>query len=178
MPFFLRKISRAKWDPNLQVESGLFTADAITGCNRTTKNKLSIWLSETKDFKDEGVEKLIVALATTMEKPAHLDLLWLDGDWLSSKGFSIEVNPGMTRYESVNYLHRDIAGLNHAGLAVVSSHIVSQINNQNHKRILKNEVVRLVFKWMKIDGDFRIEDLDVKWHSELDKLDKASSEVK
>jgi hypothetical protein len=172
MSFFLRKISRAKWDPNLQVDSASFTADAITGCNRTNENKLSVWLSESKDLENEQVEKLIVALATTMEKPAPLDILWLDPVWLRDNGFEVEENIGKTRYASVNHLHRDIAQLNHSGLAAVGSHIVSQINSDNHHRVIKSDLIKLVYKWMKADGDFRVEDLDEKWHPEIYKYEK------
>lgn len=58
-----------------------FSADSITGCTRTTANKLSVWRSETTDFKSDYVEKLIVALATTMPSPATIDLVWLKEEW-------------------------------------------------------------------------------------------------
>ncbi|WP_036626524.1 hypothetical protein [Pantoea sp. AS-PWVM4] len=171
MAFYLRKFSRAKWDFNVNLEPSMFTADAITGCTRTNKNKLSIWLSETNDFNDESVQKLIVALATTMTEPASIDLIWLDPTWFESKGYLIEKNDGKTRYSRVNFLHRDIADLNHTDLAEVGSHIIHQLTVHGaYKKVLKSDLLALVYKWLITDGDFEIDDLNEKWHEPLLKL--------
>lgn len=171
MAYYLRKFSRAKWDYNVGLAPEFFTADAITGCTRTTKNKLSIWLSETDNFNDATVQKLIVALATTMNEPASIDLIWLDPDWFDRKGYTIEKNTGKTRYARVNDLHRDIANLNHADLAEVGAHIIERLSVDGAvKKIKKNELVSLVHKWLTADQDFSIEELSEKWHEPLRKL--------
>lgn len=172
MAYFLRKFSRAKWDFNVGIAPELFTADAITGCTRTTKNKLSIWLSETDNFNDVTVQKLIVALATTMNEPASIDLIWLDPAWFNEKGYLIEDNDGKTRYTRVNCLHRDIANLNHTDLAEVGSHIIERLSIEGAvKKIKKGELISLVHKWLVADKDFSVEDLSEKWHEPLKKLD-------
>ncbi|PRB57230.1 hypothetical protein CQ001_19130 [Erwinia billingiae] len=143
----------------------------MTGCTRTSDNTLSVWLSNTKDFNSESVEKLVVALATTMNEPATIDLVWLEPEWLSQKGITISTTLGDTRYKTVNELHRDISALNHKKLADVGEHILVQLENkENYKRYLKNELIALVLKWQKIDKDFEFEELGPKWQKVLDKL--------
>lgn len=168
MPYYLRKVSRSKWNVNLGLEPRFYTADAITGCNRTNNNTLSVWLSDTKEFEDESVQKLIVALAISMTEPASIDLLWLEPVWFEQKGIVIKNTPAKTRYTRVNTLHRDIAYLNHTLLADVGYHITQQLQVvENYKRMLKADLIALVYKWIKEDGDFTIEDLSIKWHEPL-----------
>ncbi|HBE2401739.1 TPA: hypothetical protein KL340_004969, partial [Escherichia coli] len=69
---------------------------------------MSVWVSDSIDFQDESVEKIIVALATTMSEPATIDLVWLDSQWFEDKGIDISRTEGNTLYKSVNHLHRDL----------------------------------------------------------------------
>lgn len=171
MTFLLRKFSYPKWEKNKGLSSDDFSADSITGCTRTTANKLSVWRSDTMDFKSDYVEKLIVALATTMPSPATIDLVWLREEWFSDKGIILEDNPGDTKYESVNNLHKDIASLNHKLLAMVGSHMLEQLEGtDNYLRVNKRDLINLVVKWMRAEGEFTIDDLEEKWQEQLKKL--------
>lgn len=171
MTFLLRKFSYPKWEKNKGLSPDEFSADSITGCTRTTANKLSVWRSETTDFKSDYVEKLIVALATTMPSPATIDLVWLKEEWFFEHGITLEDNPGDTKYESVNNLHSDIANLNHRRLAMVGSHMLEQLEEAgNYLRVSKRELISLVVKWMEKEGEFTIEDLEEKWQEQLNKL--------
>lgn len=171
MTFLLRKFSYPKWEKNKGLSSDDFSADSITGCTRTTANKLSVWRSDTTDFKSDYVEKLIVALATTMPSPATIDLVWLREEWFADKGILLEDNPGDTKYESVNNLHKDIASLNHKLLAMVGSHMLEQLEvADNYLRINKRDLINLVVKWMRAEGEFTIDDLEEKWQEQLNKL--------
>ncbi|EGI5543939.1 hypothetical protein V6206_16735 [Enterobacter hormaechei] len=171
MTFLLRKFSYPKWEKNKGLSSDDFSADSITGCTRTTANKLSVWRSDTTDFKSDYVEKLIVALATTMPSPATIDLVWLREEWFAEKGILLEDNPGDTKYESVNNLHKDIASLNHKLLAMVGSHMLEQLEGaDNYLRVNKRDLINLVVKWMRAEGEFTIDDLEEKWQEQLKKL--------
>lgn len=85
MTYLLRKISHSKWECNKGRAPDNISADAITGCTRTSNNTLSVWVSDSIDFQDESVEKIIVALATTMSEPATIDLVWLIHNGLKIK---------------------------------------------------------------------------------------------
>ncbi|EOC2361161.1 hypothetical protein WB334_23045 [Escherichia coli] len=171
MTYLLRKISHSKWECNKGRAPDNISADAITGCTRTSNNTLSVWVSDSIDFQDESVEKIIVALATTMSEPATIDLVWLDSQWFEDKGINISRTEGNTLYKSVNHLHRDLSELNHRKLAEVGEHILEQLKSKDYyKRILKSELIALVFKWQQRDGDFDIDDLGQKWSKSLNKL--------
>ncbi|WP_228483437.1 hypothetical protein [Lelliottia nimipressuralis] len=168
MTFLLRKFSYPKWEKNKGLSSDDYSADSITGCIRTTANKLSVWHSDTLDFKAESVEKLIVALATTMPSPATIDLVWLKEEWFSENEIILENNLGVTKYESVNELHKDISGLNHKLLAKVGTHMLEQLDGEgNYLRVSKRELINLVVKWMETDREFSIDDLEDKWQEQL-----------
>lgn len=166
----LRKFSLAKWEPNRNLVASQISADAITGCIRTTDNTLSVWSSSTCDFKSDEVEKLIVALATTMDEPAAIDLIWLDDQKLIDKGVELISTPGGSKYKSLNSKHKDICQLKHGTLAIVGEHILEQLNDINtYKRIRKPDLVKLVIKWMEIDREFSVSELHIKWHKHLAK---------
>ncbi|HEE9786219.1 TPA: hypothetical protein R8F93_000211 [Enterobacter soli] len=166
MGHLLRKFSLAKWEPNRGISSQDISADAITGCTRTSDNTLSVWSSTTQDFSSEEVEKLIVALATTMTEPAAIDLIWLEDEWLQSNGVELVSTPGKSKYKSLNNKHKDISFLKHSSLALVGGHILSQMQDETKfKRITKKELIRLVVKWMDADKEFNIDELKEKWRA-------------
>lgn len=171
MGHLLRKFSLAKWEPNRGISAPEISADAITGCTRTSDNTLSVWSSTTQDFNCDEVEKLIVALATTMNEPAAIDLIWLEDEWLESNGVKLIDTPGNSKYKSLNFKHKDLHSLNHTSLALVGEHIISQMKNDAaYKRVTKKNLIKLVAKWMNAEGEFTIEELKEKWHEPLLKL--------
>lgn len=173
MSYLLRKISFAKWEPNLRLEPNNFSGDAITGCTRTSENTLSVWISDSKDFTAEAVEKLVVALATTMPSPDTVDLIWLDEAQLRAQGVEIAEKEGDSKFEAVNGMHRDLIAIDHRQLAVVGKHIVEQYNantDENYKRFSRAELISLVHKWMLKDNTFELDDLFEKWVKPISKL--------
>lgn len=171
MSFLLRKIAANKWQPNLGRASNEHSADAITGCTRTSNNTLSVWHSDTKNFEDESVKDLIVALAISMPQPAKIDVLWLDENWLAEKGLSVIQTPGHSCFSSVNSLHKDIELLDHEKLGVVSEHIVSQFSNpENIHSIARPKLIKLVNDWMGKGNTFCYADLSEKWREEIAKI--------
>ncbi|EGQ9716318.1 hypothetical protein FWP28_18805 [Vibrio alginolyticus] len=164
MTYLLRKINPNKWQPNLGKVSARHSADAITGCTRTTSNTLSVWHSDTKDFNDESVQNLIVGLAITMPQPAKIDLLWLEEDSLVAKGLKVtHTDPG-SDYVAINSLHKDIEELDHEGLGIVSEHIVNQFSDhQNYKQVPRPVLISMVSEWVLKSDTFNLEDLNDNW---------------
>lgn len=170
MSLLLRKISRSKWQPNMQLQPAEFSADAITGCTRTSENTLSVWVGETQDFQSEEVEKLVVALASAMPQPATIDLVWLNSEWLGGRGIEIVESEGDSRLSNYNSYHRDLANLTHEKLSLVGEHIVNQLKEAvNHKRFKKNELIKLVDKWIGQEFPELIYELDIDWQDAINK---------
>ncbi len=178
MTFLLRKISPAKWQPNVGKEFARHSADAITGCTRTKLNTLSVWQSETKDFNDESVHNLIVGLAIAMPQPAKIDLLWLEEDSLVGKGLKVtQTDPG-SDYLAINPLHKDIEELDHEGLGVVSEHIVEQfVEPQNYKQVTKPDLIGMVAEWALKPDTFNLNDLNDSWLEAVNKYLKRHPEL-
>lgn len=170
MSYLLRKISISKWQPNLSLQPESYTADAITGCTRTNKNTLSVWSSETLDFNSEDVEKLIVALATTMQTPDAIDLIWLESGWLQNEGVTIVETVGNSKFSDVNHMHRDLSYINNTSLSKVGQHIVEQYNKDRglyYKRISRPHLIALMSKWVKDRQVVNLDDLNEKWQKVL-----------
>lgn len=177
MSYLLRKISIAKWEPNLTLQPENFTADAITGCTRTSDNTLSVWASDSMNFSTEEVEKIVVALATSMSSPDTVDLIWLDEQWLIDKGIMIDYeSEGQSKFLSVNSSHRDLVAIDHQQLAIVGKHIVEQYNSNagiHYKRYSRPQLIDLVHKWMLREGTFELDDLNEKWIKPLQRKSVA-----
>ncbi|MGO5000535.1 hypothetical protein [Oceanisphaera sp. W20_SRM_FM3] len=170
MGLLLRKISLNKWKGNINKPPSNYSADAITGCTRTTSNTLSVWSSCTPNFDDEKVKELIVGLALSMPQPAKIDLIWLDEDKLKSRGLQIKSTEANSVYTSINSRHKDIEGLDHEKLGIVGQHIVEQFTiPENVNSIAKNKLVKLVIEWMKKENTFSLDDLNEKWLEEVNK---------
>ena len=178
MSYLLRKISIAKWQPNFALQPENFTADAITGCTRTSGNTLSVWASDSMNFSTEEVEKLVVALATTMSAPDTVDLIWLDADWLIQHGVAIDYDSeGDSKFSEVNSSHRDLVAIDHRQLAVVGQHIVDQyLSNAeiHYKRYSRPQLIALVNKWLNREGTFKMDDLHEKWIAQLKKISREN----
>lgn len=148
-----------------------FTADAITNCIKTSKNQLSVWLSDSNDFSSDEVQKLVVALATTMDKPDVMDFVWLDSEWFENEEIPLIYNKGISKYESLNIKHRDLSELDLERLSKVGKHIIEKMEApDNRKRFTKNEIIALVLKWQMTDNEFQISDLKPNWHEPLNEL--------
>lgn len=148
-----------------------FTADAITNCIKTSKNQLSVWLSDSNDFSSDEVQKLVVALATTMDKPDVMDFVWLDSEWFENEDIPLIYNKGISKYESLNVKHRDLSELDLERLSKVGKHIIEKMEApDNRKRFTKKEIIALVLKWQMTDNEFQISDLKPSWHEPLNEL--------
>jgi hypothetical protein len=170
LSYYLRKISRNKWDCNMDRQPGNYSADAITGCTRTSSNTLSVWESEVDDYQSEEAERIIVALASEMQKPDTIDLIWLNPEWLRSKAIDIQETPGKSKFPEVNSKHRDLSDLDHEKLATIASHIVSQLKKENnHKKITRRNLINIVKKWIDKDTSIVKSEFTEAWQNEFQK---------
>lgn len=170
MTYLLRKFNPFKWEPNRGLPSEQHSADAITGCTRTTDNTLSVWRSDTKDFSEEKVEKLIVALAVSMPQPAKIDVLWLEEDILLQVGLKVASTHVDSCYRNVISEHKDIQELDLQKLGLVSTHIVGQLaDEKNLYSVGRPQLIDLVIKWLHKADTFELEDLSLKWQEVINK---------
>jgi hypothetical protein len=170
MTYYLRKVSFSKWEPNKGKIASDYSADAITGCTRTSGNTLSVWSSEKMDFDSPECKNLIVAMASTMTRPDLIDLVWFENSWLNENEIKIDKTPGQSKCSLVNPHHRDIIELTHANLALVGEHIIDRMQTENaFKRISKKKLIALVANKITCEKLVSIEDLSEKWQKEIEK---------
>lgn len=175
MSYLLRKISRKKWDQNVKATAEEITADAVTCCIKTFSNTLSVWHSPVDDFDSKQVRILIYALASTMDRPDAIDLVWLSEDELLSLGIEIEETDGDSKCESANLLHRDLAKLRHKELGLVGVHIIEQLEHKKYyKRITRAQIIKVMLEAVCVENKVEFTELSEKWQHEL--LKKMSSE--
>lgn len=175
MSYLLRKITRKKWDPNMESDPSHYTADAITGCTRTTQNTLSVWHSDKKDFNSEESNLLVTALASSMERPDAIDLVWLKEPWLIHQGVVIKETQGGSKCEIANDNHKDLVDLRHKDLALVGEHIVQQLSkSENFKRFSRAKLLELMLEAVCVKRIVGFYSLSEKWQLSL--LKKMNSE--
>lgn len=169
MPNLLRKINQNKWKTNIPLTRQTYTADSITGCIRTSQNTLSLWKSTTTDFNDSDVEELVIALATTTDRPDPIDVIWFNRNELEEKGFKLEDSEGKTPYEAINNRHCDIINMNYEKLGDLAEYIIQKFtsDDNNFKRFPKSTVLNLVKKKVQ-NGDIDIRKLKDKWKTAID----------
>lgn len=179
MSYLLRKISRKKWDQNVDVTADEITADAITCCTKTFSNTLSVWYSPVHDFESEQVKVLIYALASNMDRPDAIDLVWLSEQELVARGIEIEETEGDSKCECANSLHRDLAKLRHKELGVVGVHIMEQLEgNKYYKRITRAQIIKVMLGAVCVEKKVEFTQLSEKWqHELLKKMDEANANL-
>ncbi len=173
----LRSFLCAKWSGNIGKDLDQYCADSITKCTKTSGNTLSVWSSSTTNFESDEVRDLIVAFASSMERPDAVDFIWLDQNQLIQQGLKLESTDGITKYERIKDRHRDIANLDYQQLGVVGEHIVHQMNtDSNFKRITRGKLVEMVVDVSIEDTTFQLSSLKSGWEKHIQKeLDKRAN---
>lgn len=168
MSYLLRKISRKKWDENINAAADEISADAVTCCTKTSSNTLSVWYSNNPDFDSEEVKSLIYALASNMVRPDTIDLVWLSQQELLRLGIEIEETEGQSKCESANSFHRDLSKLRHKELGVVGIHIIAQLRHEEFsKRITRPQIIRIMLEAVCEKKVVDFSQLSEKWQCEL-----------
>lgn len=167
----LRTFMCAKWEENKGKALDNYGTDAFTKCTKTTGNTLSVWSSDSFDFKSTEAKELIVAFATSMERPDSIDLIWLDEDDLRSKGLSFDKTPGDTKFIKMKDRHVNIAELTYEKLGYVGEHIVSQMENEdNYCRVTKKQLIGMVVEASKENDEFKLSTLKPGWDKHIERF--------
>ncbi len=114
-----RKISRAKWHHREYLAKTEIRADAISGCLRTTDDKLSWWRC-TDDEKGVAEVALALAVGPRMEKFEKIDVVVLPELTLTEAGLASEPTEGDTPVKDLRSRHVDLVGLDVERLAQVA----------------------------------------------------------
>ena len=141
-----RKISRAKWDSNLNNERGLakgeISADAVTGDLRTQNNTLSFW--QCNSSENSSIENAALAIAAAGNRLDRLDIVWLSDSELRNDGFALKRTDSRTPVTDLVKSHVDICNLDYVRLGNIANHVKVAVQNEQISRLSKNQVKRLL----------------------------------
>jgi hypothetical protein len=167
MSYLVRKITRAKWEPEDELSPDEIPADAVTSDLRTSSNALSFWQLERPSNYDE-VCRIALALATAAERIDRMDLTWIDENKISAQGISMKPSDGRTPVESLRGNHVDVTKLDLGRLSRIATWIAEALTQNQHKRFTKNELIRIIIKAVR-EGRVSINDLEPKVKEEIEK---------
>lgn len=144
MAYYVRKISRSKWQDNQlseDAEKALHEikgvkADAITNCIKTTGNKLSLWKVEEKNDTIEDIIPLIIGF----DRPDTCDIIYISEQMFCEEGISLEQSSedANTPIEDLKQYHYNAVIKDYEGLGKFAKVVLKSLNN--HKRFKGKEV--------------------------------------
>ncbi len=138
-----RKINRSKWVYKPYLEPDAIRADGITGCLRTTNDKLSLWRCEDDP---EDLDQVFLALATGSKSEGfdRIDIVILHEDELQGAGLAEELTEGDTVVEDLKSRHVDLGYFDLDKLGALARIVAARINSHKSKRRTEAAVKRLV----------------------------------
>jgi len=142
MPYLLRKIRKARWNPGLRQEFGPFEeqdcpADCVADLG-TSNCRLSLW--EIDDARS-NLGDVIVALATNADHLSNLDYALIPRDKLEEIA-RLEATEGQTAHIQANQKwHRDLIDLSGRRLVDIAALIFSVAER---RRVPEKEVTQMV----------------------------------
>lgn len=144
MAYYVRKISRSKWQDNplsTNEEKALqeirnVAADAITNCIKTTGNRLSIWRVEEKNYSIDDIIPLIIGF----ERPDTCDIIYIPEEMFLEEGINLEQSSedANTPLENLKQYHYNAVINNLEGLGKFAKIVLRSLTN--HKRFKGREV--------------------------------------
>lgn len=145
MAYYVRKISRAKWNFDLlnsHKDSAYqyVRADAITSCLRTTSDKLSVWkVNQKGDSAQENIEEAL-PLILGFEKLDTIDIVYLSEKDIYEMGLTCEHSPldANVNKESLKEMHYNIDVGNYEGLGKFAQLVLK--SGETHKRLKKSDI--------------------------------------
>ncbi len=154
MSLLVRKIALGKWMQQDILNGRSPSADAITGCMRTSGNTLSVWSINSESELNDA----ILAIASGGDHLDTIDIVVLGRNSVENLGLSIEAVPGQTPYKSFVERHCDVCELDYDALGIMSKEIIGSIKDKRHKKITRGELKRLIQADVE-SGKIRREDL-------------------
>lgn len=156
MPLLVRRISRAKWG-DVSAQDYETSADAITGCLRTSDNTLSTWLIESENEINDAILALITGSRQTEISSMHI--IYFDEQMISDKKLNLDATNGDTVVESLKSNHRDITGLTFLKLGDVRDIVIDSIQNDRYMNITRT-ALKKILKEALSKGLINIDDLN------------------
>jgi hypothetical protein len=177
LEYIARKISRAKWVKEVFSDDPQdISADALTGCLRTSGDTLSFWQC---DPHHEDVTEVVHALATPRVDPSlprergkieRIDVVLLRNNDLEIEGFTSIARPGNTCVNDLCDRHIDLTNLTMNKLCSLAKQIVPKVRQSSHcHRFTRGEIIRIIDQAVKSQR-LNAHDLDEKIQIELRKL--------
>lgn len=124
------KVKRAKWEPKKYVAENEISADALTGCFRTSDNTLSCWYCSNE--RDDVAEiALALSVEITKEKFDTFDVALLPQEDLVTAGLATEETPGKTLVQDLQSRHVDVIHLDAERLTRIAKLFAPRIRNGN-----------------------------------------------
>ena len=140
MSLLVRKIAQAKWRKSEKGTIDELSADAITGCLRTSQNTLSVWRIQDEKKIDEAV----LAIASGHKRLETFDVVWLLPEQLGKEGLEIKDSPGLTPIAAFVNNHSDVVNLTYSGLGKIARCILTCLSQKRFKRYNRAEVKKLL----------------------------------
>ncbi len=142
----VRKISRAKWDSEFNIQRGLakgeISADAVTSDLRTQNNTLSFW--QCNADKSTSIEDAVLAIAAAGDRLDKLDIVWLPESELRSDGHFLKNTEGRTPVSDLVGMHVDICKLDYIRLGKIVERVHNAVEDNHWRRFKKLEVKKLL----------------------------------
>ena len=103
-----RKVSLSKWEENGGLPEGKIQADAVTVDLRTRDNRLSFWNCGEDTVADQMLEDAVLAVASSMDRPNKVDLVWLSHEDLEQDNHTVAFDDVPTLVEGLEGRHADV----------------------------------------------------------------------
>ncbi len=146
MSYYIRKITRAKW-PEVdleQIKPENISADAITGCIRTTSNKLSLWKVENTDDNLNNILPLI----TGFDKPNRCEFVYISEKLIKDANIDLQQSSedANTIFENLNDTHYNAVVNDYKGLGVFAEIVVKSLGRyvRISEREVKDRLIQLI----------------------------------
>jgi hypothetical protein len=147
--FFARMISMAKWQPDDGLAMRFVLANAVSNDVRLTDNTLSVWVCDPTDPR--SIEDVVLALASTRDTVAKLDVVWFEAEEVKRMLIDIEEAAGTCQVATLNSLHRDLKGIDIIKLVRLSRRIAEAVGTEKCQRFTEKQVVKLIVTAIRSD---------------------------
>ena len=162
--FVARMITRAKWDPKPELQTGEISADAVTGDLRTRYNSLSFWRCAGATKGD--VEDVALAIAAGRDAVAKIEIVWVKEEDLQADGQTLVTTDGHTPVADFVRCHVDVRRLDYERLGKVGRRIVASIAANQHS-LLTRKRVRDLLESAVSAGRISLDELSEKIRADL-----------
>jgi hypothetical protein len=140
MSLVVRKIEYIKWTQRRILEGEQPSADAITNCMKTNRNRLSVW-----SIDDEGeLEDAVIAIVSVGTHLDTIDVLTIDKSLIEQKNLVLEKSSNPTPYFNFEERHCDVVNLDYASLGYMAEIIIESIRQDRRKRFTEPQLKRIM----------------------------------